>query len=65
MRNSVVRNAFSRNGPEQMPKVVEPRSARSSNSVASGSAVPHAIATCARGIESVRITVFVAGSQSQ
>ena len=62
---SSVRNASSRNGPEQMPNVREPSSARTVKRRASGAAFPAAIATWPRGIASVWMTVFVAGSHSQ
>ncbi len=54
-----------RNGAEQMPNVGEPSFALTVKLRASGSAVPEAIATCARGMASVWTRVPVAGSQSQ
>ena len=48
-----------------MPFTVEPRTASSRNDFASAAAWPTAIAVCPRGIDSVWITVPVAGSHSQ
>ena len=63
--NDNVLNACSRNGFEQMPYAVSPRSARKRELVASAATCPDANATWARGIAIDRVTVPSTGFQSQ
>src|SRR6266550_5699686 len=64
IRNAMVLKASSRNGFEQIPFVVTPRSADNSKLVASLAACPKAMTVCPRGMAIVSITLPVAGSHN-